>query len=39
MNELHLSRRSSRVISLGLIYNFGKATKKSKDEIPFDNGT
>ncbi|MEO5959434.1 MAG: outer membrane beta-barrel family protein, partial [Opitutaceae bacterium] len=31
-------RRSSRIAYIGLIYNFGKATKKpKKDELQFDN--
>ena len=30
-------RRSSRIVYAGLIYNFGKATKKPKDDLQFDN--
>jgi outer membrane receptor protein involved in Fe transport len=30
-------RRSSRILYAGFIYNFGKATKKSKDDMLFDN--
>lgn len=30
-------RRSSRILYAGFIYNFGKATKKSKDDLQFDN--
>ena len=30
-------RRSSRILYAGFIYNFGKPTKKPKEEIQFDN--
>jgi outer membrane receptor protein involved in Fe transport len=30
-------RRSSRILYAGFIYNFGKATKKSKEDLQFDN--
>jgi outer membrane receptor protein involved in Fe transport len=29
-------RRSSRILYVGLIYNFGQPTKKQKNEIPFE---
>lgn len=30
-------RRSSRIVYVGLIYNYGRPTKKPKDELTFDN--
>ena len=31
-------RRSSRILYVGVVYTFGKSTKKSKkDELQFDN--
>ncbi len=30
-------RRSSRIVYVGLIHNFGRPTKKTKDELSFDN--
>jgi conjugative relaxase-like TrwC/TraI family protein len=32
-----IRRRSSRIVYAGLIYNFGRPAKKSKDELSFDN--
>jgi len=38
LHEQITRRRSSRIVYLGLVYNFGKATKKAKDEqLKFDN--
>ncbi len=30
-------RRNPRIVYLGVIYNFGKSAKKSKDDLQFDN--
>lgn len=30
-------RRSSRILNIGVIYSFGKPTKKQKDDLQFDN--
>lgn len=38
LHDDRINRRSSRLVFMGVIYNFGKASKKSKDEIPFDSG-
>jgi outer membrane receptor protein involved in Fe transport len=38
LQDDRIGRRTSRVIFLGVIYNFGKPTKKSKDDIQFDSG-
>ena len=38
LREQIVRRRSSRIVYLGLVYNFGQATKKAKDEqLKFDN--
>ena len=38
LKEETVRRRSSRIVYLGLIYNFGKPAKKSKDDpLKFDN--
>ena len=38
LRETIVRRRSARIVYLGFIYNFGKATKKSKDDpMKFDN--
>lgn len=31
-----IRRRSSRIVNLGLVYSFGKPTKKPKDDLQFD---
>lgn len=38
LHDDRINRRSSRLIFMGVIYNFGKVSKKSKDEIPFESG-
>jgi outer membrane receptor protein involved in Fe transport len=38
LHDDRIGRRTSRVIFLGVIYNFGKPTKKSKDDIQFETG-
>ena len=38
LRETIIRRRSARIIYLGYVYNFGQATKKSKDDpLKFDN--
>ena len=38
LRETIVRRRSARIVYLGLVYNFGQATKKSKDDpLKFDN--
>lgn len=38
LHDDRIGRRSSRLVFMGVIYNFGKVGKKPKDEIPFDTG-
>lgn len=38
LRDDRIGRRTSRVLFLGVIYNFGKQSKKTKDDFQFDTG-
>jgi len=37
LQETSTRRRAARILNIGLVYNFGKPTKKQKDDLQFDN--
>ena len=37
LHSENIRRRSSRIVYVGLIYNFGRLVNKAKDELTFDN--